>query len=133
MNFWTPFIRTIVVPYALGLGAFAAVVLTDGTEDLSWVRFVFAVVAWGVVSFVSAYLMGRLWPSGTSGKGPDCERCGEPTRKPFLYNMPNHHWRCEPCEKAVTDILFTAAASGTLTESMLSYTRPLPADRATEK
>lgn len=36
-------------PLALGLGAFAAIVLTDGTQDLSWVRFLIAALAlWGV-------------------------------------------------------------------------------------
>lgn len=132
MNSWTPFIRTIAIPYAIGLGAFAAIVLTDGTEDLSWVRFVFALVAWAVVSFVSGYVLGRVWPSSGSGKGPDCDRCGKPTRKPFLYGMPNYHWRCEDCERAVTEILFTAAQNGTLTESMLRATRPY-ADHRTEK
>jgi len=77
--------------------------------------------------------MLKLWRRLTGQSGPDCDRCGEPTQKPFLYNMPNCHWRCEDCERQVTDILFTAAANGTLTESMLRYTRPLPADRATEK
>ena len=133
MGYWQPFIRTIVVPYALGLGAFAAIVLTDGTEDLSWVRFVIATVAWGVVSFVSGYLMKRVLPSGVAGKGPDCDRCGEPTRKPFLYNMPRTHWRCEDCEREVTNILFDAAQRGQLTESMLKYTRPFPTDHATGK
>lgn len=55
-----PFISTFVVPLALGMGTFAAIVLTDGTEDLSWVRFLIAAVAWGVVQWCSSFVMLRV-------------------------------------------------------------------------
>jgi hypothetical protein len=46
-------------PLALGLGAFAAIVLTDGTEDLSWVRFTIAAVVFIAVAVGGAYAIGR--------------------------------------------------------------------------
>lgn len=64
---------------------------------------------------------------------PPCDRCGEPTGKPHLYYAPSQHWRCDPCEREVTDILLTAAANGTLTESMRQWTRPLNTYRSTRK
>jgi hypothetical protein len=42
--------------------------------------------------------------------GPDCDRCGKPTNKPFLYRMPRTPWRCESCERIVTDIMLLQAA-----------------------
>lgn len=47
-------------PVALGLGAFAAIVLTDGTEDLSWVRFLIAALVFFAVTGVSAFAV-RHW------------------------------------------------------------------------
>ncbi|MEU6990369.1 hypothetical protein ABZ953_06860 [Streptomyces sp. NPDC046465] len=49
--------------------------------------------------------MRKLWRRLTTPKSPDCDRCGNPTGKPFLYNMPRTPWRCEPCEDEVTDIM----------------------------
>ncbi|MEW2402110.1 hypothetical protein [Streptomyces sp. NPDC046862] len=47
-------------PVALGLGAFAAIVLTDGTQDLSWVRFLIATLAfWAVTG--AGVLAIRYW------------------------------------------------------------------------
>lgn len=60
MDYEPPGISTAVVPFALGLGTFAAIVLTDGTEDLSLVRFLIATVAWGVVSWCAGYVMVRV-------------------------------------------------------------------------
>lgn len=50
-----PGVAAVAVPAALGLGAFAAIVLTDGTEELGGIRFtiaalVFIAVAWGSAS-----------------------------------------------------------------------------------
>lgn len=53
-------ISTFVAPLTLGLGTFAAIVLTDGTEDLSWGRFLIATVAWGAVSWCAGYVMVRV-------------------------------------------------------------------------
>jgi small neutral amino acid transporter SnatA (MarC family) len=47
----------LAVPVALGLGAFAAIVLSDGTEDLSWVRFIFATLAFFAVAGGSALVV----------------------------------------------------------------------------
>lgn len=55
-----PFVSTFVVPFTLGLGTFAAIVLTDGTEGLSWVRFLIAAVAFGLVTLPLAGL-AFLW------------------------------------------------------------------------
>lgn len=140
-------VRYAVLPALLGWGTFAAILITGpGGDDLSAARFATAVVAWLVVQGAASagmFFLDRKRPAPRAplpglrlvrdDKGPDCERCGKPTRKPFLYRMPNYHWRCEDCERAVTEILFTAAQNGTLTESMLSYTRPFPTDRTTEK
>lgn len=53
-------ITRTAVPVALGLGAFAAIVLTDGTEDLSWVRFLIAALTfWAVTGF--SVLAVRYW------------------------------------------------------------------------
>jgi hypothetical protein len=46
-------------PLVLGLGAFAAIVLTDGTEDLSWVRFTIAAVVFIAVAVGGGYAIGR--------------------------------------------------------------------------
>lgn len=131
----------MLIPGVLGIGAMAAIVIPRGGHELTWPRLLTGLATMVVVQVVGGYIAGRLsvrsQPTGSpllfGGKGPDCDRCGKPTRKPFLYNMPRSHWRCDDCERAVTDILFTAAANGTLTESMLRYTRPYPTDRATEK
>ncbi|MFF0009566.1 hypothetical protein ACFYQT_39930 [Streptomyces tibetensis] len=55
-----PSIARTAVPVALGLGVFAAIVLTDGTEDLSWVRFLIATLAFWAVTGVSV-LAARHW------------------------------------------------------------------------
>lgn len=60
--------------------------------------------------------------------GPECDRCGKPTGKPFLYQAPRSHWRCEPCEREVTDLLLGLAREGRLTERHMRYARPLPTD-----
>jgi len=133
---YQPRLITWVGPCALGFCAYAAILLTDGTEDLSWTRFAIATVVFLGVSAVGSYVLGRTGVGRRvvgQRRGPDCDRCGKPTRKPFLYNMPNYHWRCEDCERQVTDILFTAATNGTLTESMLRCTRPYPTDRDTDQ
>lgn len=57
--------------------------------------------------------------------GPACDRCGNPTGKPYLYNMPSTWWRCAPCENAVTEILFQLAEQGHLTDRHLLHTRPV--------
>lgn len=44
----------------LGLAAFAAIVLTDGTEDLSWIRFAIAAVVFLAVTLGSALAI-RYW------------------------------------------------------------------------
>lgn len=64
----------------------------------------------------------------TLGTGPECDRCGKPTGKPSLYRMPHSHWRCEPCEREVTDILLGLAREGRLTERQARYARPFPGD-----
>ena len=132
-------VRYTAIPLALGFGAFAAIVMTGpNSDDLSLTRLLVGFVAWlGVIGVVDAgmYLIDRKRPTGTlsTGKGPDCDRCGKPTRKPHLYNMPTYWWRCDSCEQVVTDILFNAATNGTLTESMLRYARPSAVYRVTEK
>jgi hypothetical protein len=124
----------MLIPGVLGIGAMAAIVIPRGGDELSWPRLLAGLGALMIVQIGGGYLAGRLSVrSPHAGTGPDCERCLKPTGKPFLYNMPNYHWRCEDCERAVTDILFTAATNGTLTESMLRYTRPYPTNRTTEK
>ncbi len=37
---------------------------------------------------------------------PECDRCGKPTGKPWLYRSPRTPWRCDPCEREAIDILF---------------------------
>jgi hypothetical protein len=49
-----------VAPFALGFGAFAAIVLTDGTEDLSWTRLAIAALVAFAVTGVSV-LAVRYW------------------------------------------------------------------------
>lgn len=49
-----------VVPLTLGFGAFATIVLTDGTQDLSWTRLaIAALVAFGVTG--ASILAVRYW------------------------------------------------------------------------
>lgn len=55
-----PSIPVTAVPVGLGLAAFAAIVLTDGTEDLSWVRFLIAAVVFIAVTGGSALAI-RYW------------------------------------------------------------------------
>ncbi|MGW6145301.1 hypothetical protein [Streptomyces sp. NPDC055140] len=124
------FILAFGAPAVPGFGAYAAILLTGDTEDVSPVRLGLAVLALALIWLGGTYLLVRRvykrqiarndWGNlgGTGGKGPDCDRCDEPTKKPFLYNQPRTHWRCEPCEKAVTDIMFTAAANSGLTKDM---------------
>lgn len=52
-----PSVAAVAVPAALGLGAFAAIVLTDGTEDLSWIRFTIAAMVFFAVAWASARLI----------------------------------------------------------------------------
>lgn len=120
---------TWAAPCALGLCAYAAILLTDGTEELSWIRFTIAALTLVGVSAGGAYTLGRTQLGrriAVEGRGPDCERCGNPTGKPFLYNNPHQHWRCEPCEQEVTDIIFRAASEGRLTDTMMRSIQPLP-------
>lgn len=140
-------VRYTLIPLALGVSAFAAIVTTGpNPDDLSPARILAGFAAWvGIGGAVQGgmFLADRKrleappsqCPSRSfpDRKGPDCDRCGNPTEKPFLYRLPNQYWRCEPCERKVTDILFSAAAAGTLTESMLRYTRPFPTDRTTDR
>lgn len=123
-----PRLITWVGPCTLGFCAYAAILLTDGTEDLSWTRFAIATVVFLGVSIGGAFALGstRLGRRVVGERrGPDCERCGKPTGKPFLYNNPHQHWRCEPCEQKVTDIIFRAASEGRLTDTMRRYIQPL--------
>lgn len=64
----------------------------------------------------------------TLGTGPECDRCGKPTGKPFLYQTPRSHWRCDPCEREVTATLLGLARDGRLTERHLRYVQPSPTD-----
>ena len=54
-----PSIAAVAIPVALGLGAFAAIVLTDGTEDLSAIRFTIAAFTFLAVAWTSAHLIRR--------------------------------------------------------------------------
>ncbi len=47
-------ITRVGLPVGLGLAAFAAIVLSDGTEDLSWIRFAIAAVVVLAVTLGSA-------------------------------------------------------------------------------
>jgi hypothetical protein len=60
MDYEGPSIAVTAVPVGLGLAAFAAIVLTDGTEDLSWVRFLIAAVVFIAVTGGSALAI-RYW------------------------------------------------------------------------
>ncbi|MFJ1900416.1 hypothetical protein [Streptomyces sp. NPDC088115] len=60
MDYETPGIAATVAPVVLGLGAFAAIVLTDGTEDLSWIRFLIATLTFWAVTRASAFAV-RYW------------------------------------------------------------------------
>ncbi|WP_422132209.1 hypothetical protein [Streptomyces misionensis] len=60
MDYETPGIVAAVAPVVLGLGAFAAIVLTDGTQDLSWVRFVIATLTFWAVTGLGV-LAVRYW------------------------------------------------------------------------
>jgi ribosomal protein L37AE/L43A len=44
---------------------------------------------------------------------PPCDRCGNPTGRPWLFRMPRTVWHCSACEQAVAelwlDIYFPAA------------------------
>ncbi|MGY5634197.1 hypothetical protein ACW7N6_38295 [Streptomyces sp. UC1A3] len=66
-------------------------------------------------------MLRKLWRRLNS---PKCDRCGKSTERPWLYQVPHSWWRCEPCEREVTDILFGAARDGRLAEQHLRYTRP---------
>jgi small neutral amino acid transporter SnatA (MarC family) len=55
-----PSIAATATPVVLGLGTFAAIVLTDGTEDLSWTRFIIATLAFFAVTVASGLLV-RYW------------------------------------------------------------------------
>jgi hypothetical protein len=52
--------------------------------------------------------MFKLWRRPKICSGPKCDRCGDPTRKPFLYDEPKTPWHCDPCEQAVRAILLAA-------------------------
>ncbi|MFD8488604.1 hypothetical protein [Streptomyces sp. NPDC059712] len=60
MDYAPPGIVGTTAPFVLGLGAFAAIVLTDGTEDLSWIRFTIAALVFSAVTGASA-LAVRYW------------------------------------------------------------------------
>ncbi|MFE9252903.1 hypothetical protein [Streptomyces sp. NPDC007088] len=53
-------IAAATAPVVLGLGAFAAIVLTDGAQDLSWVRFLIAALTFFAVTGLSG-LAVRYW------------------------------------------------------------------------
>lgn len=55
-------ILSTATPVVLGLGAFAAIVLTDGTQDLSWVRFLIASLVFFAVTGLSGLAI-RYWYS----------------------------------------------------------------------
>lgn len=117
----------MVIPGVLGIGAMAAIVIPRGEHELSWPRLLSGLAAMLVVQVVGGYVAGRLSVRAEAKDlGPDCERCGDPTGKPFLYNNPRQHWRCEPCEQEVTGIIFRAASEGYLTDTMRRYIQPLP-------
>ncbi|MFB7359653.1 hypothetical protein [Streptomyces gardneri] len=59
----------LAVPVALGLGVFATIVLTDGTEDLSGVRFLLAALAFFTVSGGSAFAIRRFTRHDTEKRG----------------------------------------------------------------
>ncbi|WP_406257473.1 hypothetical protein [Streptomyces chartreusis] len=52
-----PGIAPIAAPVGLGLAAFAAILLTDGTDELSWVRFLIATLVLFGVSWGGAYVL----------------------------------------------------------------------------
>lgn len=54
-----PGVTGVAVPACLGLSAFAAIVLTDGTEDLSAIRFTIAAFTFLAVAWTSAHLIRR--------------------------------------------------------------------------
>lgn len=59
-----PNIVALAAPVVVGLGAFTAILLTDGTDDLSWTRFVIAAlvllgVSWGGAHFLTPVLLRR--------------------------------------------------------------------------
>ena len=131
-------VRYTVLPGLLGWGAFAAILLTSpNPDDISVARMLAGFAAWIAVSGAiggAMFLIDLRRPATSASrfavpfadKGPDCERCGKPTGKPFLYNNPRQHWRCEPCEREVTDIVFRAASEGHLTDTMMAAIRPYP-------
>lgn len=130
-------VRYAILPLGLGFAPFAAIVLSGPNPDnLSLTRLLVGFAAWAGGSAAAMVFADRKWPTLPLivDKGPDCDRCGEPTGKPFLYNMPRTPWRCEPCEREVTDILF-AAASRSVDSGLDDLLRRLgpPADRTTEK
>ncbi|RCH70422.1 hypothetical protein DT019_02750 [Streptomyces sp. SDr-06] len=49
--------------------------------------------------------MFKLWHRPKIRNEPKCDRCGDPTGKPFLYDTPKTPWCCDPCEQKVTAIL----------------------------
>ncbi|MGQ4437928.1 CopG family transcriptional regulator [Streptomyces violaceoruber] len=59
--YWALATATVtVVPFALGFGAFATIVLTDGTQDLSWTRLAIAALVFFAVTGASI-LAVRYW------------------------------------------------------------------------
>jgi|SRR5881392_1267007 len=56
---YAPSITITAAPVAVGLGAFAAILLADGTEDLSWVRFTIAAIVFLAISGGGAYVAAR--------------------------------------------------------------------------
>jgi hypothetical protein len=99
-----PGIAATAAPVALGLGAFAAIVLTDGTEDLSWIRFTIAAVVFIAVAVGGAYAIGR-WRLATLNRR--------------LTEQDAAHRR--------------ATAAGFRADVERITGRPFPTDRATEK
>lgn len=58
-------------------------------------------------------VMDRLMPASSplpSPNGPPCDRCDEPTGKPWLWQQPRTSWHCEACAREVTQVLLSHRA-----------------------
>lgn len=44
------------------------------------------------------------------GVSPPCDRCGQPTGRPYLTRTPRTAWHCPPCEAEVTAILLPTSS-----------------------
>ncbi|OEV11333.1 hypothetical protein [Streptomyces nanshensis] len=99
---------------AVGLSAMAAVVL-PGEPSTARVLAGCATLIFAMpgASYLTLRLLGHSTPSGLfTDSGPDCDRCGNPTRRPYLRRSPQSHWWCARCEQETTDILLDIAARG---------------------